>query len=103
MKIHELKTWPEFFDQIVAGDKTFELRKDDRGFKVGDALELREYDPKTQTYTGRSIWRSVKHILAHRPDAGCAATFGLMTGHVIMSLGERITSQQNGNGNAPKN
>lgn len=88
MKIHELKTWPEFFADIAANRKTFELRRDDRGFKVGDTLELREYDPKTKSYTGRMVFRSVKHLLEHRPDAGCAATFGLQHGYVIMSLGQ---------------
>ena len=43
-RIHELKTWPQFFDSIVDGTKTFELRKDDRGFEVGDAVLLRECD-----------------------------------------------------------
>ena len=42
---HTLKTWPEFFDAIVAGEKTFELRRDDRGFNVGDLLQFREWDP----------------------------------------------------------
>lgn len=86
MRHHELKTWPEFFEDIVSGAKTFELRNDDRGFNVGDSLELREYDPRTETYTGRSTWRKVKHLLRHEPDKGCAATFGLAPGFVILSL-----------------
>lgn len=40
---HELKTWPEFFEEIVTGRKTFEIRLNDRGFQVGDGLWLREY------------------------------------------------------------
>lgn len=89
MKIHTLKTWPEFFGDIAAGRKTFELRKDDRGFRVGDTLELREYDPKTDAYSGRMVFRGVEHILEHRPEAGCAATLGLRPGYVIMSLSAR--------------
>jgi len=42
---HELKTWPEFWDAIRIGAKTFELRFDDRGFAVGDVLELRRWRP----------------------------------------------------------
>jgi hypothetical protein len=30
---HELKMWPEFFKHVWSGDKTFELRVDDRGFR----------------------------------------------------------------------
>lgn len=43
--IHELKTWPEFFDAIDRGEKTFEVRRDDRGFQVGDTLALQRWRP----------------------------------------------------------
>lgn len=44
-RVHELKTWPEPFERLWAGDKRHEVRKDDRGYAVGDLLILREYDP----------------------------------------------------------
>lgn len=42
---HELKTWPEFFGPILKGEKTFEIRANDRKFNVGDVLILREFRP----------------------------------------------------------
>lgn len=42
--VHELKTDPLMFERILTGVKTFELRKDDRGYQAGDVLVLREYD-----------------------------------------------------------
>lgn len=42
---HDLKTWPEYFHDIFCGEKTFEFRKDDRGFSVGDVLNLKEFIP----------------------------------------------------------
>ena len=51
MKIHELKILPEYFEKLLDGSKTFELRKDDRGFKVGDII-LKEYIPGYRDWTG---------------------------------------------------
>lgn len=39
---HELKTDPKVFDAVVNGLKTFEIRKNDRNFQVGDELTLRK-------------------------------------------------------------
>lgn len=83
---HELKTWPRFYADLVSGIKTFELRKADRNFQVGDTLCLCEFDPDTQTYSGRRVWCAVTHILRHDPSAGCAATFGLKPDYVILSI-----------------
>jgi len=44
-KTHELKTWPEFFEQTRSGRKKFELRRNDRDFRVEDELLLKEFDP----------------------------------------------------------
>lgn len=41
--IHNLKTHPRFFDHVSAGLKTFEVRKDDRGFVEGDILVLHRW------------------------------------------------------------
>ena len=49
---HELKCWPEFFDAVDRGDKTFEVRRDDRGFQVGDTLRLHRYRPGLSVYGG---------------------------------------------------
>lgn len=52
---HDLKTWPEPFQAVWIGVKKYEVRKDDRGYKVGDTLLLREWSPETKEYTGRQI------------------------------------------------
>jgi hypothetical protein len=39
---HELKCWPEFFKPIQSGEKTFELRRNDRNFHLNDILILKE-------------------------------------------------------------
>lgn len=52
MSVHVLKSWPKFFRPIVVEDRTHELRHNDRGFTIGDTLELHEYDPDTKRYSG---------------------------------------------------
>ncbi|HLC55686.1 MAG TPA: DUF3850 domain-containing protein, partial [Candidatus Nanoarchaeia archaeon] len=44
MKI-EKKVWPEFFQEILDGNKTFELRLNDFECNQGDILILKEWDP----------------------------------------------------------
>ncbi len=46
-KIHYLKTWPEYYEAILSGDKKHEIRVNDRKYEVGDILRLEEFDPKT--------------------------------------------------------
>lgn len=81
---HELKCWPEFYSAIERGEKTFELRKDDRGFRPGDVLWLREWrrlrivDGVAEgEYTGRDMRRAVSYVMSG---------FGLETGFVCMAL-----------------
>lgn len=62
MKTHILKTWPEYFEKIISGEKTFEIRKNDRDFEIGDELILREYDPISKSYTNRVIETRVTYI-----------------------------------------
>lgn len=76
---HELKTWPAQFEATLSGLKRFEWRRYDREFALGDTLALREYDPKTDRYTGRMCTVKVTYIL-------CPGEFGLPRGFVIMGV-----------------
>ncbi len=40
MSVHDLKLNKKYFDAVLHGLKSFEMRKDDRGFKVGDTIRL---------------------------------------------------------------
>ena len=60
---HELKCWRPYFDDVASGAKSFELRRDDRGFKVGDWLTLHETERATDAYTGRAVDVVVTYIL----------------------------------------
>jgi hypothetical protein len=74
VKTHVLKCRQPFYDAIVDGRKTFEVRKNDRGFAVGDVLQLHEiatHPPspyhvgewgETSHYTGRHVDVTVTYL-----------------------------------------
>ena len=88
MTTHELKSWPDYFAPILSGEKTFELRFNDRNFSVGDTLHLREFDDRAGKYTGRNIRKRVTFML-DGIGGGCIAPMrGLNRGYVILSIAD---------------
>lgn len=59
---HELKTWPAPFAAVRARKKTYEIRRNDRDFQVGDLLWLREWFPETGKYSGRLVVAPITYI-----------------------------------------
>lgn len=70
---HTLKCWPLFFDAVGCRRKTFELRRADRDFQVGDSVELREWCPEAQDYTGRWIWFRISYVMRNAESFGLVA------------------------------
>lgn len=77
MKLHNLKILPEYYEKVLSGEKTFEIRKDDRNFKIGDIIRLCEYDRKE--FTGRDNLYDITYKL----DGG---EYGLAKGYCILSI-----------------
>lgn len=67
---------PEFYEAVINGRKTFELRKDDRSFSVGDILVLCEWNGRE--FTGREYRCGVKYLLRDY--------IGLEPGYAILSI-----------------
>lgn len=59
---HELKIRPEYFKAVVLGDKMFEIRKNDRDFRVGDIIVLHEWDEE-RGYTGKHTLVDITYVL----------------------------------------
>lgn len=87
-RVHHLKTWPEYFRQLKSGEKTFEVRKDDRFFQVGEELLLEEFvpegyfpeDEKQEPYlTGNICHRKITYVLR-------GGQFGIEKGYVVLGL-----------------
>jgi len=68
---HKVKSWPLFFEATLSGAKTHEVRRmTDRDYRVGDTLLLQEYDPTTQTHSGRELVVRITYMTS--PEAPCA-------------------------------
>lgn len=63
MRKIEKKVWPEYFEQILSGEKTFEVRLNDWTCNTGDLLLLREWDPSKKEYTGRFVKKKITYIV----------------------------------------
>ena len=69
---HKLKSWTMFFEDILSGDRTSDIRSTlDRRFLVGDILELQEFDPVKFIYTGRV--QQVKITYVHKTVTLCTS------------------------------
>ena len=84
METHELKILPQYFKAVQDGSKTFEIRKNDRGFKVGDTLVLKEWEYikgkyVEEGYTGNKIKKEISYILE-------GGQYGLEKGYCILGL-----------------
>lgn len=62
MKIGK-KVWPEYFQAILDGRKTYELRLADFECKPGDILVLKEWSPNTKEYTGRVLEKEITFVV----------------------------------------
>lgn len=76
---HELKTEFQYLLDMKLGNKRFEVRKDDRNFKIGDILIIKEYDPVYGTYGDMQARRQINYILP-------GGQFGIEAGYVVLGL-----------------
>ncbi len=101
MSEHTVKCWPNYFDAIERGDKTFDVRRDDRGYQRGDTLILRRFDPATQTYSiapgaGRFSIKETRRTITYVLTGG---QFGINPGYVVLALavqGDVVTAGDRG-------
>ena len=89
MTEHDLKCWPVFFAAVLDGSKPFEVRRDDRGYKVGDVLHLMEWDEPgcVGDFTGNECRRTVTYCLRGEPF--------VPEGYVVMGLRSLDTERLN--------
>ena len=69
MKLHELKIKEEYFNAILRGEKTFELRKNDRDYEVGDLIHFIKTDGLEYFNHSKDTYRII-YILKNVPEYG---------------------------------
>ena len=89
MTRHTLKCWPGPLADIISGFKRVEIRLNDRGYQVGDILELKSYDPVFKRYLeGDECMAGSAEVTVTHIQEG----FGLLPGHVALSI-EKVAEQ----------
>mgnify|MGYP001042358000 CR=1 FL=1 len=66
---HRLKIDEEYFSAVIRGKKKFEIRFNDRGYKIGDAIILQEIDDDG-LFTGRKITGIITYITNYKQKDG---------------------------------
>ena len=74
---HSIKIASRYYEAVLRKDKKFEIRKDDRGYQVGDTVILEEWDDEKEQYTGRWQQVEISYVLRDCPE------YGLMPGFCI--------------------
>ena len=85
---HELKTLARYFEAVERGDKTFEVRLNDRAFQTGDTITLVKMDNEGKLYEtppgslfGRiTLKRKITYVLQ-------GGQFGIDPRYCVLGLG----------------
>jgi hypothetical protein len=88
--MHNLKCWPEYFPAVLSGEKPFELRFNDRDFRVGDGLRLQEFEPchhckgRGRVHLDLTFSEWINRGITEGPCLECAGTCGKYTGRLAV-------------------
>jgi hypothetical protein len=88
-RIHKLKTLHDYWEAVRLGAKTFEVRRDDRGFQRGDTVileKLAEKEPHHYDYDGHDITAKPKALTFRIGWILTGGQFGIQPGYVVFSL-----------------
>ena len=68
---HELKIETQYYNAILRGEKKFEIRKNDRNFRVGDTIELRPWNSARKVFLASpAIQRKILYITDYAQKDG---------------------------------
>lgn len=79
--VHAMNIEDRYFEQLIAGNKTAEVRKNDRDFQAGDIIDLYEVyvcndEDGDNVHTGRQALGIISHV----------SNYGQVNNMVVLSL-----------------
>ncbi|WP_065755239.1 DUF3850 domain-containing protein [Bradyrhizobium paxllaeri] len=86
-RVHHVKCWRVFFDDMQTGRKSFDVRRDDRDYQIGDIMNFKEWAPAETRYTGRETRKLITYIV-HAGEGSFAPLAGLKPGFCVLGLVE---------------
>lgn len=88
---HQVKCWPQMFEEVINDDKPFEYRKNDRNYQKGQTIVLMEYVPSMPhpngetipRYTGRSAFVLITGLWTSNDIPGLPEDYVIMAIEVM--------------------
>ena len=82
MRVHNLKILNDFAEAVLMGDKTFEIRKNDRGYQKGDYIKFQAIDEKGTP--NRHFINDKLYLITFVMNG-----WGIKNGYVVLGIKER--------------
>lgn len=82
MRVHNLKILNDFAEAVLMGDKTFEIRENDRGYQKGDYIKFQAID-KNGT-PNRHLINDKLYLITFVMNG-----WGIKNGYVVLGIKER--------------
>lgn len=92
MKVHKVKSWPEFYAALDGG-RPFDVRKNDRNYAPGDEIVFCEYDDRKGAHTGRELRKVITHVHEGVPG-GIPPLQGIARGWCVLGLADKESAKE---------
>jgi hypothetical protein len=85
-KVHKIKLLEDYCDAVLSGEKTFEVRKNDRGYQKGDHISFIPVDRNYRQFFHRVCENEYAITYVH-------SGLGLKNGYVVLGI-EALSSMK---------
>lgn len=75
-----------FYKDIKTGERTSDIRLNDRRYAVSDTMILQEFDPVKFEYTGNEMEVEITYIQTNKSNPCAISQFALHDDYVVLSI-----------------